>query len=146
MKLVTEQLVWLCWLDSSLSRPCCWLIRVYTHWKLLTVSTKHVTSQSVHLNAISLEHLDTISEEIDIQANDHEALIQAAMTALGSKVVSKWKRQLAKIAVEAVLDVADLARKDVNLDLIKIQTKTGASVEDTKLISGILIDKDISHA
>lgn len=68
------------------------------------------------------------------------------MTALGSKVVSKWKRQLAKIAVEAVLDVADLARKDVNLDLIKIQTKTGASVEDTKLISGILIDKDISHA
>lgn len=67
------------------------------------------------------------------------------MTALGSKVVSKRKLELAKIAVEAVLDVADLARKDVNLDLIKIQTKTGGSIEDTRLIQGILIDKEISH-
>jgi T-complex protein 1 subunit epsilon len=67
------------------------------------------------------------------------------MTALGSKVVSKYQKELAKIAVEAVLSVADLARKDVNLDFIKIQTKTGGAVEDTKLIHGILIDKEISH-
>jgi T-complex protein 1 subunit epsilon len=38
-----------------------------------------------------------------------------------------------------------LARKDVNLDFIKIQTKTGGAVEDTKLIHGILIDKEMSH-
>ncbi|CAD8166743.1 unnamed protein product [Paramecium pentaurelia] len=94
---------------------------------------------------VAIKHLETISEEIDIQANEHEALIQAACTALGSKVVSKRKRELGKIAVTAVLDVADLARRDVNLDLIKIQTKTGGSVEDTRLISGILIDKDMSH-
>lgn len=37
--------------------------------------------------------------------------------------------------------VADLERKDVNLDLIKIQEKTGGSIEDTQLIEGILIDK-----
>jgi T-complex protein 1 subunit epsilon len=67
------------------------------------------------------------------------------MTALGSKVVSKNKYELAKIAVEAVLAVADLSRRDVNLDFIKIQTKTGGSVEDTRIIHGILIDKDISH-
>lgn len=39
---------------------------------------------------------------------------------MGSKVVSKRKRELGKIAVTAVLDVADLSRKDVNLELIKI--------------------------
>lgn len=44
------------------------------------------------------------------------------------------KKELARIAVDAVLDVADLARKDVNLDLIKIQSKTGGSMEDTRLI------------
>ena len=43
------------------------------------------------------------------------------MVSLGSKVVSKDKKRLATIAVKAVLDVADLERKDVNLDLIKIQ-------------------------
>ena len=32
-----------------------------------------------------------------------------------------------------------------SLDLIKIQEKTGGSIEDTQLIEGILIDKDFSH-
>ena len=90
-------------------------------------------------------HLDKISETIDVQCQDHEFLIQAAMTALGSKVVSKNKRDLAKIAVQACLAVTDFERKDVNLELIKITGKAGGSIEDTKLIDGILIDKDISH-
>lgn len=67
------------------------------------------------------------------------------MISLGSKIVSKCKRKLAEIAVKAVLTVADLERKDVNFDLIKLEGKTGASIEDTELIEGLLIDKDISH-
>lgn len=31
------------------------------------------------------------------------------------------------------------------MDLIKIQEKTGGSIEDTQLIEGILIDKEFSH-
>lgn len=38
-----------------------------------------------------------------------------------------------------------MERRDVNFDLIKIQGKTGASLEDSKIIKGILIEKDISH-
>ena len=67
------------------------------------------------------------------------------MISLGSKIVSKCRRKLARIAVDAVLSVADLERKDVNFDLIKVEGKTGASIEQTELIDGILIDKDISH-
>jgi len=52
---------------------------------------------------------------------------------------------LAEIAVKAVLSVADLSRKDVNLDLIKMEGKVGASLEDTTLVNGILIDKEMSH-
>lgn len=59
--------------------------------------------------------------------------------------MSKDQKRLATIAVKSVLTVADLARKDVNLDLIKIQEKTGGGMEDTQLIEGILIDKDFSH-
>jgi T-complex protein 1 subunit epsilon len=72
-------------------------------------------------------------------------LVDAACVSLGSKVVSKDQKRLAEIAVKAVLSVADLEHKDVNLDLIKIQEKTGGSIEDTQLIEGILIDKDFSH-
>jgi len=54
-------------------------------------------------------------------------------------------RQFAEIAVQAVVNVADLERKDVNLDLIKIEGKTGGRMEDSALIKGIVIDKDFSH-
>jgi T-complex protein 1 subunit epsilon len=47
------------------------------------------------------------------------------MTSLGSKVVSNFKKNLADIATEAILTVADLKRKDVNFELIKINGKTG---------------------
>lgn len=52
---------------------------------------------------------------------------------------------MAEIAVDAVLSVADLERKDVNFDLIKIVGKPGRSIEDSELIQGILIDKEFSH-
>ena len=94
---------------------------------------------------LACEKLEEVSETIDIVSNEHERLIEAAMTSLGSKVVNKNKRQMAQIALKAVLSVADLERKDVNFDLIKINTKTGGCLEDTTLINGILIDKDMSH-
>lgn len=94
---------------------------------------------------MAVEKLDTIGEELDVLANGNEELIKCAITALGSKVVSKQKRQLAEIAVKAVLSVADLDRRDVNLDLIKLVGKTGGSLDDTEFIEGIVIDKDFSH-
>jgi hypothetical protein len=39
---------------------------------------------------MSLERLNQIAERVDINANDHQKLKEAAMTALGSKVVSKY--------------------------------------------------------
>jgi T-complex protein 1 subunit epsilon len=52
---------------------------------------------------------------------------------------------LAEIAVKAILAVADLERRDVNLDLIKVEGKVGGRLEDTELVHGIVVDKDFSH-
>ena len=49
------------------------------------------------------------------------------------------------MCVKAVTGVADLARRDVNLDLIKLEGKVGGKLEDTCLVNGIVLDKDISH-
>jgi T-complex protein 1 subunit epsilon len=67
------------------------------------------------------------------------------MTTLGSKIINRHHRMMAQISVDAVLAVADLERKDVNLDLIKLQGKTGGKLEDTMLVHGVIIDKDMSH-
>ena len=59
--------------------------------------------------------------------------------------MNRCKREMAEICVKAVMGVADLERKDVNLDLIKLEGKVGGKLEDTCLVNGIVLDKDISH-
>ena len=59
--------------------------------------------------------------------------------------VSKAPGLFAKIAVDAVLSVADLERKDVDFELIKVDGKVGGSLEDTALVKGVVVDKDMSH-
>lgn len=52
---------------------------------------------------------------------------------------------MAEIAVDAVLTVADMQRRDVDFELIKVEGKVGGRLEDTKLIKGVIVDKDFSH-
>lgn len=94
---------------------------------------------------IALEHMKTIGDSLDFSKENYEPLINVAMTCLGSKIVNRCHRQIAEICVKAVLDVADFDRKDVNLDLIKLEGKAGGKMEDTQLIQGILVDKEMSH-
>lgn len=67
------------------------------------------------------------------------------MTTLGSKIINRCHRQMAEIAVQAVLSVADLTRKDVDFELIKVEGKVGGKLEDSMLVKGVIIDKDFSH-
>ena len=74
-----------------------------------------------------------------------QPLLQTAETTLGSKIINRYQKQMAKIAVDAVVAVADLERKDVNFDLINVQGKVGARLEDTMLVQGIILDKPMAH-
>ncbi|KIL67677.1 hypothetical protein M378DRAFT_102274 [Amanita muscaria Koide BX008] len=94
---------------------------------------------------VAVAELDRISDRVNYSKDDTENLVKTAITTLGSKIVSKEVRQFAQIAVEAVLTVADLKRRDVPFDLIKVEGKVGGSLADTKLIKGVLVDKDFSH-
>lgn len=59
--------------------------------------------------------------------------------------VSKAHDKFAQMAVDAVVSVADLERKDVDFELIKVDGKVGGSLEDSILVKGVIIDKDMSH-
>merc|ERR1711977_773337 len=67
------------------------------------------------------------------------------MGTLGSKIINKCHRQMAEIAVNAVLSVADIEKKDVNFELIKVEAKVGGQMEDSMLVKGVIVDKDFSH-
>mmetsp|Transcript_41446 Transcript_41446/g.54536 ORF Transcript_41446/g.54536 Transcript_41446/m.54536 type:complete len:484 (+) Transcript_41446:539-1990(+) len=94
---------------------------------------------------IAVRQIDEIQQELDIFKNDHAKLRACAKTALGSKVVSSCQEHYADLALKAVLHVADLERRDVNFDLIKIVAKAGGSIEDSSFIEGIVLDKEFSH-
>ena len=93
----------------------------------------------------AMNHLDKISDNFPISKENREPLIQTAMTTLGSKIVNRCLRQFAEIAVDTVFSVADLQRKDVDFELIKVEGKSGGRLEDSMLIKGVLVDKDFSH-
>ncbi|XP_075068858.1 T-complex protein 1 subunit epsilon [Mixophyes fleayi] len=94
---------------------------------------------------IAIENLDKISDHFPVDPENVEPLIQTAMTTLGSKVINRCHRHMAEIAVNAILTVADMDRKDVDFELIKVEGKVGGKLEDTKLIKGVIVDKDFSH-
>ncbi|XP_073534460.1 T-complex protein 1 subunit epsilon [Phyllobates terribilis] len=94
---------------------------------------------------IAIENLDKISDSFPVDPKNVEPLVQTAMTTLGSKVINRCHKQMAEIAVTAILTVADMERKDVDFELIKVEGKVGGKLEDTQLIKGVIVDKDFSH-
>lgn len=94
---------------------------------------------------VAISTLGDIADTVPFSADNLEPLVKTAMTTLSSKIINVNKRKMAEIAVNAVVGVADLERKDVNFDMIRMEGKPGGSLEDTELVNGIIIDKDISH-
>ncbi|PDM25909.1 thermosome subunit [Candidatus Bathyarchaeota archaeon B24-2] len=93
----------------------------------------------------ALEILEKIA--IKVEPTDKEYLKKVAMTSMASKLVSENKEQLAEIATSAVLHVARKVKDQyrVDLDDIMVEKKPGESVLDTKLIYGIIVDKEVVH-
>jgi T-complex protein 1 subunit epsilon len=94
---------------------------------------------------IAVAELDKIADIFPVDVNNTEPLIQSAMTSLGSKIINRCHRQMAEIAVNAILTVADMERKDVSFDLIKVESKVGGKLDDSMLVKGVIVDKDFSH-
>ena len=84
-----------------------------------------------------------ILDDISIDAADKETLLKVAMTAMTGKGTEKAKEPLAKIIVGAVSQVEEDGK--VDSEQIKIESKDGASVEDSELVSGVIIDKEKVH-
>jgi len=89
----------------------------------------------------ALEILEEISEKID--SEDVEDLIKIAITSMSGKSAERASPHLAKLVVEAVRTVMD--GKEIDKENIKLEKKHGGGAEDTELIKGVIIDKEIVH-
>ena len=94
----------------------------------------------------SLDILDGFSKKITIE--DEGSLKQIANTAITGKSAEKASEELANIAVKAIKKVAEVKGTAVTIDVdnIKLEKKAGGSMNDSQLISGVLIDKEVVHS
>jgi len=86
------------------------------------------------------EILKSIAE--NVSSEDDEILKKIASTAICGKGAESAKEKLSELAVRAVKKVSD---EEFNKDDIKLEKKTGGAIEDTELIEGIVIEKEIVH-
>ncbi|MFI5419638.1 MAG: thermosome subunit beta [Nitrososphaerales archaeon] len=86
---------------------------------------------------------------VKVKPGDKQTLMQVAETSMQSKLVSGDSPELAEIVVSALLQIADKDPTNdtykVDIDNIKVEKKPGGSTSDTKLIKGIVLDKEVVH-
>jgi len=97
-------------------------------------------------SAKALELLGELAKVI--KPDDRESLIKIAKTSMQSKLVSEDSVSLSKLVVDAILKIVEIDddKHSVDLDNLKVEKKAGGSIDDTSLINGIVLDKEIVHS
>ncbi len=93
----------------------------------------------------ALEILDAIAVKID--PSDKASLRKVAEVSLASKILSEYKNEMAELAVNAILQVAEKTNEGFRVDIedVKVEKKPGEALTDTSLIKGIVLDKEVVH-
>jgi len=121
---------------------------VMTAGKLLE-NAETLLDQRIHPTVITKgyslaqEKAQEILKEISLKITDQdeEILKQIAMTAMTGKGAEGFKEKFSEIVVKAVKQIKD-SSQNININDIKIVKSKGQGIKDTKLISGIVINKE----
>jgi archaeal chaperonin len=94
----------------------------------------------------AIDALEGIAETVP--PDDKDWLRKVAKTSMQTKLVFKEAEELAALVVDATLAVAEKVDKTfrVDIDNVKVEKKPGGSLKDTKLIQGIVLDKEVVHS
>lgn len=89
--------------------------------------------------------LDDIA--IDVSPDDREALKKIAATAITGKGAESYKEALSDLAVDAVQLVVEETDEGLVADVsdIKVEKQAGASIRESHLVPGLVIDKVRAH-
>ena len=94
----------------------------------------------------ALEILAEISKKVTPE--DRDTLLQVASTSMESKLISEDSESLSKIVVDSIMSITETKdnKSSVDLDNLKVEKKAGGSIQDTALIKGIVLDKEVVHS
>jgi len=93
----------------------------------------------------ALEILDNLA--IPIQRDDEKVLRLIASTSMGTKATAGTSEHLAKLATDAVSQIVEErnGKAIADIDRVKVVKKKGESMDQSELVRGIVIDKEVAH-
>ncbi|MDD6285755.1 MAG: thermosome subunit alpha [Methanosphaera sp.] len=115
----------------------------------LLKKSEDLLDQEIHPTIIALGYRQAAAKAIEllddiaIDAKDEDTLTKVAMTAMTGKGTEKAREPLAELIVGAVNQVVEDGKVDT--EQIKIESKDGAAIDDSELVSGVIIDKEKVH-
>ena len=121
----------------------------------LLKKSESLIDQNVHPTVISngfrlaSQEAVRVLKDIGFQVSptDKKTLRLIAQTAMTGKGVGGEREHLSDIAVDAVTSVAEKTGENykVDIDNIQVEKKHGGAVSDTKMIKGLILDKERVH-
>jgi len=122
----------------------------------LLAKAEELLEKDVHATVI-IEGFQAASEKAlsllaelakQVSPDEREILLKIAKTSMESKLVSEDSDMLSKLVVDAILQIVEKEAEghSVDLDNIKVEKKAGGSIRNTKLIKGIVLDKEVVHS
>ena len=122
----------------------------------LLARAEDLLKKDVHSSTI-IEGFQAASEKVleiysqlskKVEPDDKATLLKIASTSMQSKLISEDSSSLSKIVVDAILSIATKKGDEyfVDLENIKVEKKPGGSIDDTQIVKGIVLDKEIVHS
>ncbi len=97
--------------------------------------------------ADALEIVEEISRPINV--NDDKNMYEMISSSIGTKFVARWSELMCNLALKAVRIVShDVGggKKEVDIKrYAKIEKIPGGEIEDSKVLDGVMLNKDITH-
>lgn len=89
---------------------------------------------------------ETVSVEVDV--TDRNEMLKIIKSTIGTKMIRKWSDLACDVALTAVQTVSMEAggRKEIDIKrYIRIEKVPGGTIEDSEVLNGIMINKDVTH-
>ncbi|XP_059147696.1 T-complex protein 1 subunit gamma-like [Physella acuta] len=85
---------------------------------------------------------------VPVDINNKEEMMKIVKSCLGTKFISKWMDLACNIALEATstVQVLDNDKKEIDIKrYAKVEKIPGGLLEDSKVLKGVMFNKDITH-
>merc|ERR1712126_238546 len=124
--------------------------------EMLSVAEPHLTNQmhptiiiSAYRQALD-DILEALKTKVSIPVNlDNEAeMLKIVQSCIGTKLINKWSSLACSMALKAVrmVTLEDTGRKEIDIKrYAKVEKIPGGAIEDSTVLNGVMINKDITH-